>query len=143
MSAAGRVLDRARRLDRRQWRMLAAAAATLVRVNAILKWRSFERAVRFGAVPLGRPVRGADVETIVWAVRASARRVPFRAVCIEQGLAAQRMMRRAGIDALLHCGARPGMGGDDLSAHVWVSVDGRIVIGAEEAVKFSEVATFP
>ena len=64
-------------------------------------------------------------------------------MCIEQGIAGQRMMRRAGINARLHYGAHPGDGDAKLSAHVWVSVDGDVVLGGEEAVDFAEVAVFP
>ena len=132
-----------RRLDRRHWRLFAEATLGLARANALLRWRSFERALRFGAILLGRRNRDVTVEKVVWAVRAAARRVPFRAMCIEQGLAAQRMMRRSGIDARLHYGARQGASEADLSAHVWVSVGGEIVLGGEEAAQFAEVAAFP
>jgi hypothetical protein len=62
-------------------------------------------------------------------------------MCIEQGLAAQRMLRSAGAEAVLHYGAQHEPA--KLAAHVWVSVGGTIVIGGEEAADFREIATFP
>jgi hypothetical protein len=131
------------RLNRRHGRLFATAVLALARANTLLRWRPFERALRFGAVPLRQAIGGVAVEDVVWAVRAAARRVPFRAMCIEQGLAAQRMMRRAGIDARLHYGARQGNSDEELTAHVWVTVQGEIVLGGEEASQFAEVAAFP
>jgi hypothetical protein len=64
-------------------------------------------------------------------------------LCIEQGLAAQRMLRRGGRDALLHYGARQNPASGRLEAHVWVSVDERTVIGGEEAPGFAAVAAYP
>lgn len=143
MSVPFKVLARARRLEPRHWRLLGSAVAGLASANALLLWGSFERAIRFGAVPLGRPRPGVDAETVVWAVRAAGRRVPLRAMCIEQGIVAQRLMRRAGIDARLHYGARPASEDPKLSAHVWISVGGTVVLGGEEASGFAEVAAFP
>ena len=143
MNVHFKTLARARRLGARQWRLLTSAVAGLACANALLLWGSFERAIRFGAVPLGPRRPGVDVESVLWAVRAAGRRVPLRAMCIEQGIVAQRLMRRAGIDARLHYGARPGSEGPKLSAHVWVSVGGSVVLGGEEAAGFAEVAVFP
>ena len=64
-------------------------------------------------------------------------------MCIEQGLAAQRMLRRRGIDARLHYGARNGHSASRLEAHVWVTVDGVPVIGGAEAARYAAIATYP
>ena len=143
MSIARRSLARVSRLDRREWRLLLQAIGGLAGANLLLVGRSFQDAVKFGAVPLGSRRTGADAEAIVWAVRAASRRVPFRAKCIEQGIVAQRMMRRAGIDARLHYGARTGPDAKPLSAHVWVTVGGQAVIGGEEAAAFAELSSYP
>lgn len=81
-------------------------------------------------------------ERIRWAVAACARRVPWRAMCFEQGLAAQVMLRRSGVPSTLCFGALPG-GPKGVTAHVWVR-DGDIdVIGGEAAARFALLATFP
>jgi len=64
-------------------------------------------------------------------------------MCIEKGLALQRLLRTSGTDARLHYGARHDPVSGRLEAHVWVTVDGRAVIGGEEAVGFAEVASYP
>lgn len=64
-------------------------------------------------------------------------------MCIEKGIAVQRLLRQSGIDALLHYGARHDLGCGSLEAHVWVTVGGHAVIGGEEALDFTEIAVFP
>lgn len=88
------------------------------------------------------PVRKAAVDRIRWAIGVCARWVPWRAMCFEQGLAAQFMLRRRGVRSVIYYGAAP----DDergLSAHVWVR-DGEIdVIGCEIASRYAVLAKFP
>lgn len=102
----------------------------------------FRRAIRFGSIPLGRP-QAISMADAVWAVETAARYLPLRTKCIEKGLAAQRLLRRSGRDARLHYGARIEGGGRKLCAHVWVSVEGEVVIGGEEAPPFAEITVFP
>jgi hypothetical protein len=98
-----------------------------------------------------RPVRRRElpqhsritaVQHVRWAVQACARRVPWRAMCFEQGLAAQFMLRRRGVPSVLYFGVAP----DDqtgLSAHVWVRDGDFDVVGGEIASSFAMLATFP
>ena len=72
-----------------------------------------------------------DVAQIAWAIGAVARRVPFRADCVIQALAAQRWLRRRGLTARIHLGvARTG---DGIAAHAWLTQDGRPVVGGDGA----------
>jgi hypothetical protein len=64
-------------------------------------------------------------------------------MCIEKGLAVQRILRSSGVNAVLHYGARHHSETSRLEAHVWVTVDGRPVIGGEDAPEFASVATYP
>ncbi len=96
--------------------------------------------MRFGAVPLGKS--RLDLKDCIWAIEAAAPRLPWRTVCIEQGLAAQRLLRRGGIDAVLHYGIRNQPTAANLEAHVWVTVGGETVIGGEAVPGYAEVATF-
>jgi hypothetical protein len=129
-------------LGRERRRLLLHASLVLTAASAAVALLPFRRAIRFGSVKLGK---GSEVETdlCVWAVEAAARRLPWRTMCIEQGLAAQRILRAAGVDAVLHYGARHGAGEGRLEAHVWVTVDGRAVIGKAEAQAFALIASFP
>jgi hypothetical protein len=64
-------------------------------------------------------------------------------MCIEKGLAVQRLLRQSGVDALLHYGAQQIPSSGKLQAHVWVTVGGDAVIGGEEAAGFAELARYP
>ena len=97
--------------------------------------------MRFGSVRLGEG--RASPDECVWAVEAASRRLPWRTVCIEKGLTVQRMLRSAGTDAILHYGARHDQESGKLQAHVWVTVDGRDVIGGGEAADFAQIAVYP
>jgi hypothetical protein len=95
--------------------------------------------VAFGTVPLGDP-QPVNVPDLGRAVAGVARRAPFRALCFEQGLTVQRMLRRRGLPAVLHYGIGAGA---PPRAHVWVSLDGEIVHGGELAPQFQEVGQWP
>lgn len=82
------------------------------------------------------------VNRIAWAVSAAARRAPWKAVCFQQGLAAQIMLRQSGVDSTLFFGATSNRG-RGLEAHVWVRAGGIDVIGCENADQYAVLATFP
>jgi hypothetical protein len=138
------VIERFRHLGRERQSLLIEAAYELALASASVALLPFRRAIVRGSTPLpAAHGRSATIETLVWAVEAAARRLPWRTVCIEQGLAAQRMLRRRGIDARLHYGARNDHSASKLEAHVWVTVDEVPVIGASEAARFAAIATYP
>ena len=105
---------------------------------AVLPFRYVGRlaARQVGRPRLSRQARATAVQRIRWAVIACASRVPWRAMCFEQGLAAQFMLRRRGAPSVLYYGAAP----DDqkgLAAHVWVREGDFDVIGCEIASRFA------
>ena len=136
------LLTRLYQLPRHRREVLLRALLTLTGASAAVAFLPFRMAIRFGLVAKRRHGTLAPDEC-VWAVEAAARRLPWRAVCIEQGLAAQRMLRSAGVDAVLHYGARHCEESGKLQAHVWVSVGDETIIGGEEAADFAEIATYP
>ena len=122
-----------RRLLLRAWVVLTIASAAV----ALLPFRV---AIRFGAKSLGRNQHTpADW---ISAVESAARYTPWRTMCIEKGLAVQRLLRGSGVDARLHYGARHGESGK-LEAHVWVTVDGQAIFGGEEEAGYAELARYP
>ncbi|MGI8705827.1 MAG: lasso peptide biosynthesis B2 protein [Sphingomicrobium sp.] len=128
-----------------RWRLLVVeAAAALAFASAALALMPFRRAIRTGSLPLSSvptEKRVSPVEAAA-AVRRATSLVPWRAVCIDQGLALQRLLRKRDVDAQLHYGV--ALADDtELKAHVWVEVEGAIVIGGEEAAKYARVASFP
>lgn len=133
---------RLRSLGGERRRLLIRATGLLAIASASIALLPFRRAIRLGCVPLGRDQR-SNVDDIVWAVEAAARRLPLRTACIEKGLVVQRMLRDVGANAVLHYGARHHPESRKLEAHVWVTIDGRAVIGGAEADAFPLVATYP
>jgi hypothetical protein len=134
------------RLTRLSWAdrlLLAEALATLAFASLAIRLLPFRRVVKLASA-LDRsavaPDGGERVRKVVWAVRAWARRVPWKAVCFQCGLAVHAMLRRRGIGSFLHYGVSQA---DGLKAHVWVSAAGRDVIGGEEASGFTCLATYP
>jgi len=127
----------AKRLAPRRIALHAEALAAVVGASLAIRLLPFPRVVAAGAAPerAGR----ADVALLRAVVRAWCRRVPWRALCFESALALRTMLRRRGVDAILHYGMAQGEG---LSAHVWLSVAGETVIGGE-ADGYKEVAQFP
>lgn len=119
--------------------MLAEAALLLPVAALAIRMAPFPRTIAVGTVRLGRP-SATDVGVISRTVAAVARRMPFRALCFEQGLTVQRMLRSRGHAASLHYGISPG---EPLEAHVWVSLHGEIVCGGEQAPRFAEVGRWP
>jgi hypothetical protein len=120
--------------------LLAEAVAELLRAWFAIRFLPFRWVVASGSIALGRGSTERTVDQLVWAVTSASAHTPWRSVCFQQGLALQRMLRRRGFDARLHYGiANPG----GLKAHVWISVDGKIVIGGGPAPDYKCVAIYP
>lgn len=139
---SGNLFSRWMRLDWRRRLLLVEAVVAVAVASAAVRFMPFNRAVRLGARRMGAANSG-DVSTEVrWAVEAVARRSKWRAVCFQQGLAVQWMLRRRGIDAMLHYGiARDPEG--ELESHVWVVAGDMVIIGGAEASRFKCVAKYP
>ena len=141
------LLSSLRRHGPADYALLGEATGALAASAAAIRMLPFKRvaasAARAGAGRT-RPAGESElVRELVWAVEAAARRVPWRTVCFQKGLALHWMLRRRGIASLLHYGVGKAVEGEALAAHVWVSVGGEIVIGGEEAPRFACLATFP
>jgi hypothetical protein len=92
----------------------------------------------------GKGQAGVDAETVYWLQRALlawAKRLPWRVMCFEQGLAAFALLRRRGLAATMHYGAATI--GDELKAHVWVTSGKTEVVGCENKEDFGLLARFP
>jgi hypothetical protein len=123
--------------------ILAEALAALALASLVIVLLPFRRVAAFASSP-GRAAARTDAETVRRARSALigwSRRVPWRAVCFQKGLALHWMLRRRGIRSVLLYGVRQD--GDELAAHVWIDVDGETVIGGEEAPTFTCLARFP
>jgi hypothetical protein len=125
--------------------LLMEAAMRLVHARliiAILPFRYVGRLASKDRASAPPPVeRAALIRQVRWAVQACARRAPFRALCLERGLAAQIMLRQRGVNSVLFYGVARDI--DGLVAHVWVKDGQAPVIGCEEEGRYSELARFP
>ncbi len=122
--------------------MVALTAASLV--IAMFPFRIVVRLAQGPAAHASIPAQARPLlhNRVRWAILVCARRLPWRAMCFPQGLAAQWMLRRRGIPSVLHYGAARNAEGE-LIAHVWVC-DGEIaVIGGEAAAGVALLAKFP
>jgi hypothetical protein len=99
------------------------------------------------ALPLCRAkpphqARSIKVRRVRWAIVTIAGRVPWHALCFQQGLAAQFMLRRRGVPSVLYYGAALD-NQSGLLAHVWVRDADVDVIGGQIASRFAVLTTFP
>jgi hypothetical protein len=139
-----------RKFSRLAWhdQLLLLEAAFFLAVTGflitVLPFRHLGRLAsrRTGRSETPQQARLTEVRAVRWAVIAAARRVPWHAMCFQQSLAAQIMLRRRGIPSVLHYGAAPD-GRNGLAAHVWVRAGDINVIGGEIASRFALLATFP
>lgn len=122
---------------------LAVSAAALTGAKLAVLFLPFRVAIRIGSIPISRTrvVDDAAVENWVKAVRLASRLLPWRSVCIHEGIALQRLLRSRGAPAILHYGTTIADG--KLESHVWVDVGGRTVIGGETASRFRLLASYP
>jgi hypothetical protein len=131
---------------RRRWR-LAEAFAFLGFASFLIWCLPFRSVMRIAAaVPSLPGSRKPDAGTLIadlrWALEAWARRVPWRAVCFQKGLAFHMMLRLRGIASVLHYGVKQSLE-KGLEAHVWVTHGADPVIGAEAAQGFACLASVP
>ena len=122
--------------------LLAEAGAAIVAASLAIRLTAF-RTLAARLERQGSQQPAADAETAYWirrAVLAWGRRLPWRAKCFEQGLAAAWMLRRRGLAYALHYGAATRDG--SLAAHVWVTSGPGPIVGCENSEAFSLLATF-
>lgn len=123
--------------------LLAEAGFAILAASLALRLMPFRMLAERLSRGVGR-APPADEETAYWlrrAVLAWARRLPWRTLCFEQGLAAFALLRRRGLKATLHYGAATIDG--ELKAHVWVTSGQTQVIGCEDKEKYGPLARFP
>ena len=127
--------------------LLLRVAAALARASVAIRLLPFRKVVS-SAEEVAAPEEpdaassAREIERTSWAVNALARRLPWKIVCFQKGLALHRLLRRRGIRTRLHYGVAPG-GEGPLKAHVWVTHDGVAVIGGDEADGYTCLAIFP
>lgn len=147
-------LQRLSQLDLAERGLLLEATVCLTLARVLLRIAPFPRlARRLGAFvspqeALARatipddPERAARLaERVGWAVRAAARNLPFKVVCLPQAIAARMMLQRRGVPSILHFGVAKGRT-KAIDAHAWLDAASVEVTGYPIAASFSEIACF-
>ncbi len=128
------------------YRLAAEALALLAVARVVLLCLRFPVAMRLAGLRPGRaaPVGPASdplVSVVELAVRRAAARAPFRAVCLQQAVAAALMLRRRGRPVEVHFGvARDGARA--LTAHAWSVCGGQVVTGQAAIARHAPIAVF-
>jgi hypothetical protein len=125
------VLARALGLRRRDWRDLAIATFELG--LARVRIATSDRAVLLQPSTMaGTASSGADerVERVRLAVARASHRLPWRADCLVQALAARRWLRRLGVDTSLCIGVPDGKRGQ-FEAHAWLTHGDKVITGGD------------
>jgi hypothetical protein len=138
-------LHRVRRTSWSERLILAEAVGALAVAALAIRLFSFKTlAAAAGSVGQGREseAQSSTIERVRWAIKATAPYLPWKTLCFQEGLALHSMLRRRGVASFLHYGVGQSVK-RGLSAHVWVSIGGRILIGEEGAGDHACLATFP
>ena len=128
------------------------AAFALLHARVMLLLVPFQKlAGRWGTLaPVGDPRLATtplspDLQQIArdigWAVTAIATVMPFKAMCMQQAVAAHAMLARRGVSGVMHYGA----GHDEkgvLIAHAWLEAGGVKVTGYPVAPNIVEIGAF-
>jgi hypothetical protein len=135
----------AARFARLSWEdrlLLSEAMLYLAIASLLISLLSFTRIVRFATA--GRmvcdPSPAPFALRLAWALQACANRVPWKALCFQQALAAHMMLRRRGWAAVMNYGIRRDDDGA-LAAHVWICSGDVDVIGCENADDFQLITS--
>lgn len=131
------------RLGAADWLLLAEGLTALTAASLAIRLLPFRKVAAAASRGAGDALPDeVRLRKLRWAVTAWAKRVPWRAVCFQRGLAFHWMLQRRGIASRLHYGVAPS-GEAGLAAHVWISVGGRIWMGGDEAPRFECLKIFP
>jgi hypothetical protein len=135
-------------------RLALEAAATLAVVRIVLAIMPFRAAMaclglraRQGdgdeaeAMPVGDHTGKAAQDAVQRALRRAVQVVPFRAVCLQQAVAASLMLRRLDLPVEVHFGVAIQSGGR-LTAHAWSVSRGRILTGESGVGENVRIAVF-
>jgi hypothetical protein len=120
--------------------LVLEAIVALLPAALAVRFRPFTRVVE-GGRQVRRRRHAVEPRRLARMVEIAARKVPWRAKCFERALCLRTMLGRRGVATTLHY----GIGADEagaLSAHVWLSAGGEVLIGGENAAQYACVATF-
>ncbi|GAB3355415.1 lasso peptide biosynthesis B2 protein [Lysobacter tyrosinilyticus] len=142
-----------RGIKRAGWRLAFETGYELLRAR-VVTCLSPDKYLPAPAVPMQPRVTessaaeiAAEARLIGNTIEAVARRMPFRALCLQQALAARRMLQRRGYPATLSLAlsthhedrAVPQRG---RAAHAWVSIGDTVICGDGDLSRYAVIACF-
>lgn len=126
--------------------MLTDALLVLVLASIAIRCLPFRRVMAAAGYRGPGNASSGDHGPAIAAARRAVERwaaiVPWRTMCFEKGLAFHWLLRRRGIASFLHYGIGERRR-DSLSAHVWVTVDNAVIIGAGAVARHACVMIQP
>ena len=123
----------------RQILLKAFILLILIRLGLwLLPFRTLQRTLeRLFQHPVTSDSRSPSPEKFSWAVSVVSQYVPA-ASCLTQALTLQALLSREGI----HSDLAIGVARDDatgITAHAWVEIDGRVIIGGQERDRYTQL----
>ena len=115
--------------------------ARLAVVTLPFRWIAPRLGVKMAESPEDDPVPEAIVRRVSWSVRVMSRHVPWCSLCLDQAIAAKRMLRRRGCRSTLYLGVAKA-GQTELEAHAWLRCGHFYVVGTRGRQRYTVVATF-
>ena len=123
-------------------RLAAEALVALVAAAIALRVVPFATLARWLSRPAPSPDEASSglIADLARMLPGWSRRLPWRSLCFEQGIAAHWMLQRRGFATTLSYGA--AQIGGNLTAHVWVRSGTRDVIGCDNVGDFAVLSQF-
>jgi len=126
---------RAARLSLLDWRYLVIAVKELLVARIRHATQPVGKTLRElqdkGMQSDGDTRREVDLLRLSWAIGAAAARIPWRSDCLLQAMAADRWLRRCGMQPEFFLGVTKDAGGQ-LEAHAWLRCGDAMVTGADD-----------
>lgn len=138
-----------RKLQRRplqDWLSVAEAILWLLAARLALRLVAFQTLEEWVGRPSRDTVQGAErieiCRGVQWVISKASALLPGETVCFPRAIAAQRMLRRRGIQTTLYYGAMT-LPSRELKAHVWLQDGAFGIVGFENAEDYHILARYP
>ena len=125
-------LGRARQLGLRDWMDMGVAVKELAIARAKLPRVNVEQLMNEPKHDIDAASAAGLIERVSAAIGRAHHRVPWRADCVVQALAARRWLRRHGVPSSISIGVKD-VGKNRFDAHAWLTCGDRVVTGGDIA----------
>ena len=132
------------RAPRGDKRLAAEAAACLILARLLIVFvplRRWNASAHVGRADMSAasadPAALERARRIGRIVRLTARRMPFKALCLTQAVAGQWMLRRRGLSGEIRLGARKPAPDRPMELHAWLTVGEAVLTGGAQARAFT------